>query len=158
MLVDFVHSFFSAENGIYLARPEVTISISCLRIRNVTKQGQRTLVKKNPLHREKEEILFSPMTKAPTPTEKPKKQRENRKATPKTSITQRLQTDFGRSVGITIATQLVCFKPVKYGTPTFPLTATAVLSKGHTATPTRQWTVINMAIVDRYMSPNAKAR
>ena len=47
------------------------------------------------------------MTKAPTPTEKSKKQRDNTKTPPKTSITQRLRTDLGRSVGVTIATQLV---------------------------------------------------
>ena len=48
------------------------------------------------------------MTKAPTPTEKSKKQRDNTQRTPpKTSITQRLLTDLGRSVGVTIATQLV---------------------------------------------------
>ena len=47
------------------------------------------------------------MTKTPTPTEKSKKQRDNTKTPPKTSITQRLRTDLGRSVGVTIATQLV---------------------------------------------------
>ena len=47
------------------------------------------------------------MTKAPTPTEKFKKQRDNTKKPPKTSITQRLLTDLGRSVGVTTATQLV---------------------------------------------------
>ena len=47
------------------------------------------------------------MTKAPTPTEKSKTQRDNIKTPPKTSITQRLQTDLERSVKVTIATQLV---------------------------------------------------
>ena len=47
------------------------------------------------------------MAKAPTPTEKSKKQRDNTKTPQKTSITQRLRTDLGRSVGVTIATQLV---------------------------------------------------
>ena len=55
----------------------------------------------------KEEIWLSPMTKAPTPNEKSKKQRDNTKTPQKTSITQRLQTDLGRSAGVTIATQLV---------------------------------------------------
>ena len=50
------------------------------------------------------------MTKAPTPTEKSKKQRDNTKTPPKPSIAQRLRTDLGRSVGVTIATQLVWFK------------------------------------------------
>ena len=35
------------------------------------------------------------MTKAPTPAEKSKKQRNNTKTPPKTSITQRLRTDLG---------------------------------------------------------------
>ena len=45
--------------------------------------------------------------KAPAPTEKSKKQRENTKTLPKTSNTQRLRTDLRRSVEITIVTQLV---------------------------------------------------
>ena len=51
----------------------------------------------------KEEIWQSPMTKAHTPTEKSKKQRDNTKTPLKTSITQRLRTDLGRSIGATIA-------------------------------------------------------
>ena len=47
------------------------------------------------------------MTKALTPTEKPQKQRDNTQTPPKTPISQRLQTDLGRSVGVRIATQLV---------------------------------------------------
>ena len=47
------------------------------------------------------------MTKAASPTEKSKKQPDNTKTPPKTSITQLLRTDLGRSVGVTIATQLV---------------------------------------------------
>ena len=47
------------------------------------------------------------MTKAPTPTEKLKNERDNTQMPTKTWITQRLQTDLGRSVRITIATQLV---------------------------------------------------
>ena len=38
------------------------------------------------------------MTKAPTTTEKSKKKRDNIKNATKTSITQRLRTDLGRSV------------------------------------------------------------
>ena len=55
----------------------------------------------------KEEIWLSPMTKAPIPTEESKKQPDNTKTPPKTSIVQRLRTDLRRSVGVTIATQLV---------------------------------------------------
>ena len=47
------------------------------------------------------------MTKAPTPTEKSKMQRDNIKNATKTWITQRLQTDLGRSVGVTAVNQLV---------------------------------------------------
>ena len=47
------------------------------------------------------------MTKARKPTEKSKKQPDNTKTPPKTSITQRLRNDLGRSVGVTTATQLV---------------------------------------------------
>ena len=47
------------------------------------------------------------MTEALTQTEKSKKQRDNTKTATKTSITQRLRTDLGRSAGVTIATQLV---------------------------------------------------
>ena len=44
---------------------------------------------------------LSPMTNALTLTEKSKKQRDNIKTPPKSSITQRLWTDLGRSVGET---------------------------------------------------------
>ena len=48
------------------------------------------------------------MTKAPTLTEKSKKQLQNTTEThPKISITQRLRTDLGRSVGVTAVTLLV---------------------------------------------------
>ena len=47
------------------------------------------------------------MTKAPTPKEESKQQRDNTKTPPNNSITQRLRTDLGRSVVVTIATQLV---------------------------------------------------
>ena len=68
------------------------------------------------------------MTKAPTPTEKSKQKRDNTKTPPKTSITQRLRTDIGRSVGVTIAHPTGVVKAV-YGIPTFPLTAKAVITK-----------------------------
>ena len=54
-----------------------------------------------------EEIWLIPMTKAPSPTENSKKQRNNRKNATKTFITLRLRTDLGRSVGVPPATQLV---------------------------------------------------
>ena len=47
------------------------------------------------------------MTKAPTPTELSKGQSDNTNNGTKSSIKQQLRTDFGRSVGITTATQLV---------------------------------------------------
>ena len=54
-----------------------------------------------------------------------KKQRDNTKTTPKFSITQRLRTDLGRSVGVTTATKLVLLNRF-YGIQTFPLTAKVV--------------------------------
>ena len=65
------------------------------------------------------------MTKAPTPTEKSKIHRDNIKTLPKTSITQRLRTDLGRSVGVTAVNPTGVVKPA-YVRTTFPLTATAV--------------------------------
>ena len=67
------------------------------------------------------------MTKAPTPTETSKGQSDNTKNATKSSITQRLWTDLGRSVGVTTATQLVWF--TGFTGPTFPLTTTAVHSR-----------------------------
>ena len=74
---------------------------------------------------EKEEIWLSPMTEAPTPTEKSKKQRDNTKNATKnfdyTTIADRLRTvswgNDSHPAGVV--------KPV-YGIPTFPLTAKAV--------------------------------
>ena len=64
-------------------------------------------ISKVPIQEKKEEIWLSPMTKAPTPTVKSKMQYDNTKAPPKTSITQGLRTNLGRSVRVTLATQLV---------------------------------------------------
>ena len=50
------------------------------------------------------------MTKASSPTEKSKKQRDTIKTPPKILITQRLRTDLGRSVGVTTVTPLVRLK------------------------------------------------
>ena len=80
------------------------------------------------IYREKVEIWLSPRTKTPTHTVKSKKQRDNTKTPPKTSIKQRLRTDLGRLVGVTTATPLVWLNRFT----TFPLTATAMQSKGHT--------------------------
>ena len=70
----------------------------------------------------KEEILLSPMTKAPT--QKCQKGKVKTQTTPQKSITQRLRTDLGRSVGETTATQLVWL--TWFTGQTFPLLATAV--------------------------------
>ena len=68
--------------------------------------GQRALSRTIPdeswREEKKEDIWLSPMTKAPIPTEKSKKQRNNTKTPPKTSITQRLRTDLGPSVGVDV--------------------------------------------------------
>ena len=69
------------------------------------------------------------MTKTPIPTENSKTKGQHTQTPPKTSITQRLRTDLGRSVGVT-SNPTGVVKPV-YGIPTFPLTAKAVQSKGH---------------------------
>ena len=71
------------------------------------------------------EICLRSMTKAPTPTEKIKKKCDNTKTQPKTSITQRLRTNVGRSLEVPTATQLCVVKQV-YGIQTFPLTAKVV--------------------------------
>ena len=49
----------------------------------------------------KKEIWPSPMTKPPIPTENSKTKGQHTQTPPKTSITQRLRTDLGRSVGVT---------------------------------------------------------
>ena len=51
---------------------------------------------------------------------------QHTKTPPKTSITQQLQTDLGRSVGVTADNPAGFVKPV-YVHTTFPLAATAVL-------------------------------
>ena len=56
--------------------------------------------------------------------QKIRKPKDNTQTPPKTSITQRLRTDLGRSVGVT-SNPTGVVKPV-YGIPTFPLTAKAV--------------------------------
>ena len=48
-----------------------------------------------------EEIWLSPMTKAPTPTEKAKKQCENTQTPPKTSISQPLRTNNSHPTSVT---------------------------------------------------------
>ena len=64
------------------------------------------------------------MTKTPIPTENSKTKGQHTQTPPKSSITQQLRTDLGRSVGVTSNPNGVV-KPV-YGIPTFPLTAKAV--------------------------------
>ena len=64
------------------------------------------------------------MTKPPIPTENSKTKGQHTQTPPKTSITQRLRTDLGRSVGVT-SNPTGVVRPV-YGIPTFPLTAKAV--------------------------------
>ena len=58
------------------------------------------------------------MTKAPTPVEMSKGQSDNKNNVTKSSITQRLLTDLGRSVGVNTATQLVWL--TWFTGPTFP--------------------------------------
>ena len=53
------------------------------------------------LQEKKKEIWPSPMTKTPIPTENSKTKGQHTQTPPKTSITQQLRTDLGRSVGVT---------------------------------------------------------
>ena len=59
------------------------------------------------LKRKKADIWPSPITKAPIPTEMSTGQSVNTNNATKTSIKKRLRIDWGRSVVVTIATQLV---------------------------------------------------
>ena len=73
------------------------------------------------LEREKkEEIWLGPMTKAPTPAEKSKGQSDNTNNATKSSITQRLRTDLGRSVGVNTATKLMLFTGLRAQPYHFP--------------------------------------
>ena len=65
-------------------------------------------------------IWLSTMTKAPTPTEMSKGQSDNKNNATKISITQRLRTDLGRSVGVTTATKFE-IQRIKSEFQTFPL-------------------------------------
>ena len=65
------------------------------------------------------------MTKTLTPTENSKKQSNGTKTPPKTSITQRLWTDFGRSELCSIDDYPTDIDKQVYGIPTYPLTAKA---------------------------------
>ena len=58
------------------------------------------------------------MTKAPTPTEMAKGQVTTQTTPQKSSIKQRLQTDLGRSVGVTKATQQVWLTGLRAHLPT----------------------------------------
>ena len=79
----------------------------------------------NSISEKKEKIWLSPVTNAPRPTEKSKKQRDNIKTLPKTSITQRLRTDLGTVSWSSNSHPTGVVKPV-YVRTTFPLTTTAM--------------------------------
>ena len=64
------------------------------------------------------------MTKTPIPTENSKTKGQHTQTPPKTSITQQLRTDLGRSVGVT-SNPTGVVKPVNE-IPTLPLTTTVV--------------------------------
>ena len=69
----------------------------------------------------KEGIWLSPMTNALTPTENSKKRdtqkSDNTNTLPKSSITQRLRTDWDLSIGVSTATQLVVLNWFKGSQP-----------------------------------------
>ena len=69
------------------------------------------------------------MAKAPTPTEKSKKQSDKTENATKTSSTKRLRTYLGRSVGVTTATQLVWLNRFTVSQPSQP--KKTVQSKEH---------------------------
>ena len=60
-----------------------------------------TAVKDHAKKKKKKEIWPSPMTKPPIPTENSKNKGQHTHTPPKSSITQQLRTDLGRSVGVT---------------------------------------------------------
>ena len=55
-----------------------------------------------------EKIRLSPIAKAPLPSENESQETTNTKTPPKISITKRLRSNCGLSVGVTSVTQLVC--------------------------------------------------
>ena len=59
------------------------------------------------------------MSKASTPTEKSEKHRDKTQNATKASITQRLWTNLGRSVGVNTATQLVCLNQFTESQPSY---------------------------------------
>ena len=71
------------------------------------------------VNEKKEEIWLSPVTKAPTPIEMPKGS-DNTTTPQKSSSTQQLRTDLGRSVGVTTATQLVWLTGLRAQPSHFP--------------------------------------
>ena len=76
---------------------------------NINENGSRILLRKKEIGiwwEEKRMRSDSVLWQKPT-DRKSKKQRDNTKTPTKTSITQWLWTDLGRSVGVTIATKLV---------------------------------------------------
>ena len=76
-----------------------------------------------PKVQEKKRRSDSVLWQNPLYQQKIRKQKDNTQTPPKTSITQRLRTNLGRSVGVTSHPTGVV-KPV-YGYPTFPLTTKA---------------------------------
>ena len=73
------------------------------------------------MYREKEGDLTQSYDKNPYTNRKFETKGQHTQTPPKTSITQQLRTDLGRSVGVT-SNPTGVVKPV-YGIPTFPLTA-----------------------------------
>ena len=113
-------SIFTYTKHLFVNQKLSDVAIFSITIPRAVKHVQHRSVK-----RKKEEIWLSPMTEAPTPTEKSKKQRDNTKNATKnfdyTTIADRLRTvswgNDSHPAGVV--------KPV-YGIPTFPLTAKAV--------------------------------
>ena len=81
------------------------ISISCVCEQKLKFPLLLLLVIPQPYNDKKEEIWLSSMTKAPTSTEKSKKQHDNKNTPPQTDYTT--IADLGRSVGVIAVTPLV---------------------------------------------------
>ena len=113
----FLHSVFENSIQSFIKYSTVTFGFDPCAL---LPTGYRKRTKKE----KKKEIWPSPMTKPPIPIENSKTKGQHTQTPPKTSISQRLRTDLGRSVGVT-SNPTGVVKPV-YGIPTFPLTAKAV--------------------------------
>ena len=112
---DFIHACINTYWRIF----DIFIVIFFFIYFSYTREG--TDIKRNKRKRRRSDLV---LWQNPLYQQKIRKPKDNTQTPPKTSITQRLRTDLGRSVGVTSHPNGV-IKPV-YGYPTFPLTTKAV--------------------------------